>query len=109
MAGDLTVITISFKTENDMTFWSADVEQEREKLLEIVSDLKQIFFSPMFIITEMMKKNVMYKKIVDFVYKRMIYFQAPFRIRAFSKLTLTQQIIRNSWKTLIGGTFYSVS
>ncbi|KAH9503251.1 hypothetical protein Btru_068559 [Bulinus truncatus] len=35
MEGDLTVITISMKTENDMTKWSSEVEQEREDLLEM--------------------------------------------------------------------------
>ncbi|XP_013063101.2 cobalamin trafficking protein CblD-like [Biomphalaria glabrata] len=35
MEGDLTVIIISMKTENDMTKWSSEVEQEREELLEM--------------------------------------------------------------------------
>lgn len=32
-AGDLTVITLSQRTQNDMTSWSEDVETEREQLL----------------------------------------------------------------------------
>lgn len=35
MEGELTVITISLKTKNDMTTWSSEVEQEREELLEM--------------------------------------------------------------------------
>ncbi|XP_059145600.1 cobalamin trafficking protein CblD-like [Physella acuta] len=35
MDGTLVIITISLKTENDMTIWSSEVEQEREKLLEM--------------------------------------------------------------------------
>ncbi|BFY97547.1 hypothetical protein BsWGS_00587 [Bradybaena similaris] len=34
MEGDLTIVTISLKTQNDMTLWSQQVEQEREELLE---------------------------------------------------------------------------
>lgn len=34
MDGPLTVITMCHKTENDMSTWSMDVEQEREQLLE---------------------------------------------------------------------------
>lgn len=34
---DITVITVSQKTENDMSMWSADVEDEREDLLQHVS------------------------------------------------------------------------
>ncbi|XP_005097766.1 cobalamin trafficking protein CblD [Aplysia californica] len=32
--GDLTIVNISLKTENDMTLWSSEVEEEREALLE---------------------------------------------------------------------------
>lgn len=35
--GNLTVITISEKTNNDMTSWSHDVEEEREELMEHVN------------------------------------------------------------------------
>uniref|UniRef100_A0A0B7B8R0 Methylmalonic aciduria and homocystinuria type D protein, mitochondrial n=2 Tax=Arion vulgaris TaxID=1028688 RepID=A0A0B7B8R0_9EUPU len=35
MEGDLTVVTISLKTVNDMTLWSSEVEREREEMLEI--------------------------------------------------------------------------
>ena len=34
--GDLTVITLSQRTQNDMTSWSEHVEAEREQLLENV-------------------------------------------------------------------------
>ena len=36
----LTVITLSEKTKNDMTGWSSDVEVERELLLEHVGGTK---------------------------------------------------------------------
>ena len=35
--GKMTVITLSQKTKNDMSMWSPDVEDEREALLEQVS------------------------------------------------------------------------
>lgn len=35
---NLTIITLSQKTENDMTSWSAAVEEERELLLTNVKD-----------------------------------------------------------------------
>ncbi|GFN75350.1 methylmalonic aciduria and homocystinuria type d homolog, mitochondrial [Plakobranchus ocellatus] len=34
MEGNLTVISISVKTNNDMTYWSSEVEREREELLD---------------------------------------------------------------------------
>lgn len=34
MDGNFTVVIISFKTENDQTLWSEEVEQERENMLE---------------------------------------------------------------------------
>ena len=34
----LTVITLSQHTENNMTMWSPEVEEEREQLLENVGD-----------------------------------------------------------------------
>lgn len=36
-ANNLTVLTITQKTKNDMTVWSEEVEDERELLLENVS------------------------------------------------------------------------
>lgn len=36
-ANRLTVLTVTQKTENDMTLWSQEVEDEREVLLENVS------------------------------------------------------------------------
>ena len=33
----MTIITFSQKTDNDMTVWSEEVEEERDALLEIVS------------------------------------------------------------------------
>ena len=35
----LTVLTVSQKTKNDMAAWSEEVENERESLFEIVSNL----------------------------------------------------------------------
>ena len=34
---NLTVITVSQRTQNDMTVWSEEVENERETLFEVVS------------------------------------------------------------------------
>jgi len=34
---ELTVMTLSQRTQNDMTSWNEDVEQERENLLQSVS------------------------------------------------------------------------
>jgi hypothetical protein len=36
---DLTILTISFKTENDMATWSVDVDNERETLIKKVNIL----------------------------------------------------------------------
>ena len=37
LSSHLTIITISNKTNNDMTGWSIEVEEEREQLLDAVS------------------------------------------------------------------------
>lgn len=37
---DMTVVTVTQKTENDMTAWSAAVEQERDQMLASVSFLQ---------------------------------------------------------------------
>jgi hypothetical protein len=37
LSSHLTIVTISNKTNNDMTGWSIEVEEEREQLLDAVS------------------------------------------------------------------------
>lgn len=39
---NLTAITISQQTRNDMSIWTADVELERESLLQLVRNLFQL-------------------------------------------------------------------
>lgn len=39
----LMVVTVTQKTQNDMTSWSAEVEQEREEMLDKVCKNKPMF------------------------------------------------------------------
>ena len=43
--GQLTVVSISQHTQNDMSAWSPDVEEERESLMASVSaEMKEVYF-----------------------------------------------------------------